>query len=46
MNYKYKYEKYKSKYVLLKNNKKGGSNLQSEIPRNIYMFWHKKKRCS
>jgi hypothetical protein len=28
---------------LLKNNKKGGSNLQSEIPRNIYMFWHKKK---
>jgi hypothetical protein len=43
MNYKYKYEKYKSKYILLKNNKKGGSNLQSEIPRNIYMFWHKKK---
>lgn len=44
MNYKYKYKKYKNKYTFLKNNMKGGSNLQIEIPRKIYMFWHDKKK--
>ena len=44
MNYKSKYEKYNNKYLLLKNNMKGGSKTQSEIPRKIYMFWHDKDK--